>query len=84
MNQRHPFFSFKTKDQRRVENDLEKQRQDNVVKERADVIARRTHLDLEGRKGFVGLAHSMPAFLRHAKNLVYARWVRKPINGRVG
>jgi len=73
------FWSFKTKDQRRVENDLEKQRQDHIIKDRADVLATRTHLDLAGRKGFVGLAHSMPAFVRHAKNLVYARWVRKEV-----
>jgi hypothetical protein len=29
-----------------------------------------------GRKGFVGLAHSMPAFFRHTRNLLYARWIR--------
>ena len=76
MNQGNHFWSFKNKDQRRHENDQEKQRQGYAGKDRAEEIAAHTHLDLAGRKGFVGLAHSMPAFFRHTKNLVYARWVR--------
>lgn len=75
MNQLH-FWGFKSKDQRRLENDQDKQQQEQSKKERTDEIESHTHLDLYGRKGFVGLARSMPAFFRHTGNLIYARWVR--------
>ena len=70
------FWSFKNKDQRRFENDQEKKREEHVGKDRSVDIAAHTNLDHIGRKGFLGLEHSMPAFFRHTKNLIYARWVR--------
>jgi len=76
MNQQTHFWSFKNKDQRRLENDQEKKRQEDVGKDRSESIAAHTHLDVAGRKGFVGLAHSMPAFIRHTKNLLYTKWVK--------
>jgi hypothetical protein len=82
MLERHHFWSFKNKDQRRSENELEKQHHRQSEKEHADQIDARTHLDLKGRKGFIGLARSMPAFFRHTRNDIYAKWVRgrtKPI-----
>ena len=75
MNQHHHFWSFKSKDERRAENDQEKHRQERIEKVRTDGIAVHTHLDLQGRKGFVGLVRSMPAFLRHRGNQLYARWI---------
>ena len=76
MNQHNQFWFFKNKELRRFDNDLEKQRQKDSDIERADDIASRTHLDLNGRKGFVGLARSMPSYFRHTGNRLYARWVR--------
>ena len=76
MNLHKYFWSFKNKDQRRFENDLERQREKHVEKDRAADVATHTNLDHIGRKGFLGLEHSMPAFFRHTKNLIYARWVR--------
>lgn len=80
MHQHNGFWSFKSKEQRRFENDQERERQKHVEKGRIDEIAAHTHLDLNGRKGFIGLARSMPARFRHTRNLLYARWVRA--NGR--
>ena len=79
MNRLGHFWIFKTKDQRRFENDQERLRQEHAGKDRVDVVSAHTHLDLAGRKGFVGLAHSMPSFVRHAKNLLYAKWVRTQV-----
>jgi hypothetical protein len=79
MNQHHYFWGFKNKDQRRLENDQDRQQQERCEKERGVEIGAHTHLDLYGRKGFVGLARSMPAFFRHTGNLIYARWVRGKI-----
>jgi len=76
MNQHYSFWSFKSKDQRRRERDLEKQSHEHSEKERSAEIANHTHLDVYGRKGLVGLARSMPSFFRHARNLVYAKWTR--------
>ncbi len=76
MNQHNHFWSFKNKDQRRFENDQERLRQKHSEKEHTVEIATHTHLDLKGRKGFVGLVRSMPAFFRHSRNLIYATWVR--------
>jgi hypothetical protein len=71
------FWSFKDKDQRRHENEQEKQLQEDSQKERANDISAHTHLDHIGRKGFLGLEHSIPSFLRHTRNAIYARWVRR-------
>ena len=76
MNSRRHFWSFKNKDQRRFENDQEKQRQEQVGKVRTEDIATHTHLDHIGRKGFLGLEQAIPSFVRHTKNLIYARWAR--------
>ena len=76
MHPHNQFWFFKNKDLRRHENDLEKERQKVAVQERTHDVASHTHLDLNGRKGFVGLAHSMPAFFRHTRNVIYAKWVR--------
>ena len=76
MNIHSHFWSFKNKDQRRFENDQEKQRQEHAGKDRTDDISTHTHLDHIGRKGFLGLEHSIPSFVRHTRNIIYARWVR--------
>ena len=85
MLERHHFWIFKDKDQRRHENELAKQHQELTKKARTDVIAAHTHLDHMGRKGFLGLEHSIPSFFRHSRNAIYARWVRgwvKPPTGK--
>jgi hypothetical protein len=76
MLERHHFWSFKNKDQRRLENDKDKERQEQEGKERTEDLASHTHLDHIGRKGFLGLEHSIPSFFRHTRNSLYARWVR--------
>jgi hypothetical protein len=76
MNLHKHFWSFKDKDQRRFENEQEKHRDELVNKDRAVEVAAHTKLDHIGRKGFLGLEHSMPAFFRHTRNLIYERWVR--------
>jgi hypothetical protein len=76
MLERHHFWSFKDKDQRRHENEKEKQHQEHSQKERTEDIAAHTHLDHIGRKGYLGLEHSIPSFFRHTRNAIYARWVR--------
>ena len=76
MNHHSRFWSFKTKDQRRFDNDLEKSKKELLVKDRSEDVSTHTHLDHIGRKGFLGLEHSMPAFFRHAKNLIFSRWIR--------
>ena len=76
MLERHHFWSFKDKDQRRHENELEKQDHIQTHKDRMADIAAHTHLDHIGRKGFLGLAHSVPSFFRHSRNAIYARWAR--------
>jgi len=76
MNQHNRFWIFKNKDQRRHENEIEIQRKKQSREEHVKTLAANTHLDLQGRKGFVGLAHSMPAFFRHTRNFIYATWVR--------
>jgi len=70
-------WGFRNKDQRRIENDRYKQAEKSSKKIRTDEIATHTHLDLYGRKGFIGLARSMPAFIRHRKNLIYAKWIKR-------
>ena len=76
MLERHHFWSFKDKDQRRHETELAKQHQEHSQKERIDDVTAHTHLDHFGRKGFLGLEHSIPSFVRHTRNAIYARWVR--------
>jgi len=76
MNLHSHFWSFKNKDQRRFDNNQEKERQEQVVKDRTDDVTIHTHLDHVGRKGFLGLQRSIPSFLRHSRNLVYARWFK--------
>jgi hypothetical protein len=76
MNQHDHFWIFKNKEQRRFENDQERKQQQRSEEVRTADIATHTHLDHNGRKGFLGLAHSMPSFFRHTRNLIYARWVR--------
>ena len=73
MLDRHHFWNFKDKDQRRHENEQEKLHQEHAQKQRTDEIAAHTHLDHMGRKGFLGL---QPSFVRHTRNAIYARWVR--------
>jgi len=41
-----------------------------------NTLAARTPIDLYGRKGFVGLVRSMPAFVRRTGNHIYAKWMR--------
>jgi hypothetical protein len=77
MGERHHFWSFKDKDQRRHENELEQQHEEDSQKQRTANIAAHSHLDHIGRKGFLGLEHSIPSFFRHTRNAVYARWVRR-------
>lgn len=76
MNLNKHFWSFKNKDQRRLENEQEKERQEHAGNDRTGDIAAHTHLDHIGRKGFLGLQQSIPSILRHSRNLVYARWVK--------
>jgi len=77
MLEHHHFWSFKDKDQRRHENEQVKEHQELSKKDRTDDIAAHTHLDHIGRKGFLGLEHSIPSFFRHTRNAIYARWVRE-------
>jgi len=76
VNPNNHFWSFKNKDQRRHENDQMRELQEHSKKDRTEDIATHTHLDHIGRKGFLGLEHAMPSFLRHTRNLIFARWVR--------
>ena len=76
MNLHKHFWSFKDKDQRRFENVQESNREERAGKDRKADIATHTNLDHIGRKGFLGLEHSMPAFFRHTRNLIYEKWVR--------
>jgi len=75
MNQRH-FWIFKNKDQRRFESEQIKRQKERSEKERVVDVTTHTHLDHIGRKGFLGLERAMPSFVRHARNLIYAKWVR--------
>jgi hypothetical protein len=76
MNQHNHRWSFISKEQRRDEHDQEEVQAQRYSHERVAEIDSRTHLEHHGRKGYLGFAKDMQAFLRHSGNLPYARWVR--------
>ena len=80
MNQRNHRWSFFSKEQRRQEQNQKEMQAQRSSQERAAEIESRTHLEHHGRKGYLGFAKDLQAFLRHSGNLPYANWVRAKLH----
>jgi hypothetical protein len=76
MNQNKNHWSFVNKDQRKEAQFLKAAELRRHSLEQAAELDSRTHLEHEGRKGYLGFSRELPALMRHAGNLLYARWRR--------